>query len=159
MGLVMVTLFSLWCSVTTLENRNRRSLIIAGSAVFHLVFQFRCKIILQELDVVTRMIQQMVNENATQAADQVDYTNRYNALVERYESLENQHGTLQAQKDRRLMQAAAIDKCLTALEEVDLLNITFSEALWNAAVDHMTVYAENQLVFHFKNGSNIPIQM
>lgn len=118
-----------------------------------------CKIIMQELDVVTRMIQQMVKENATHAADQIDYTNRYNALVERYESLENQYGTLQAQKDRRLMQAAAIDKCLTALAEVDLLNITFSEALWNAAVDHMTVYAENQLVFHFKNGSDIPIQI
>ena len=57
------------------------------------------------------------------------------------------------------MQAAAIDKCLTALAEVYLLNITFSEALWNAAVDHMTVYAENQLVFHFKNGSDIPIQI
>ena len=118
-----------------------------------------CKIILQELDFVTRMIQQMVKENTVQVADQVDYTNRYNALVERYENLENQYGTLQAQKDRRLMQAAAIDKCLTALEEVDLLNITFSEALWNAAVDHVTVYTENQLVFHFKNGSDIPIQM
>lgn len=118
-----------------------------------------CKIILHELDVITRMIQQMVKENAVQAADQIDYTNRYNALVERYESLENQYDALQAQKDRRLMQATAIDKCLTALEEVDLLNISFSEALWNAAVDHVTVYPENQLVFHFRNGSDISIQM
>ena len=118
-----------------------------------------CNIILQELDVVARMIQQMVKENAAQAAVQVEYTNRYNALVDRYENLENQYDTLQAQKNRRLMQAAAMDKFLTALEGVDLLQITFSEALWNAVVDHMTVYPENQLVFHFKNGADISVQM
>ena len=118
-----------------------------------------CKAILQELDVVTGMIQQMVKENAAQAANQVDYTNRYNTLVDRYENLQLRYDSLQAQKQRRELQAAAMDDCLTALEEVDLLQIQFSDALWNTVVDHVTVCADKQLVFHFKNGTDITVQM
>jgi hypothetical protein len=44
------------------------------------------------------------------------------------------------------------------LEELDLLEINFSETLWNAAVDHVTVYADERLVFRFKNGSEITVQ-
>ena len=115
--------------------------------------------ILQELDVVTGMIQQMVKENAAQASNQIDYTNRYNALVDRYENLQLQYDSLQAQRQRRQLQAAAMDNCLTALEEVDLLQIQFSDALWNTVVDHVTVCADKQLVFHFKNGTDISVQM
>ena len=116
-----------------------------------------CNAIQQELDVVTGMIQQIVKENAAQAANQIDYTNRYNALVGRYENLQLRYDSLQAQKQRRQLQAAAMDDCLTALEEVDLLQIQFSDALWNTVVDHVTVCADKQLVFYFKNGSAITL--
>ena len=118
-----------------------------------------CDTIVQELDVVTGMIQQMVKENASQAANQIDYTNRYNALVDRYENLQLRYDSLQAQKQRRQLQAAAIDDCLTALEEVNLLQIQFSDVLWNTVVDHVTVCADGQLVFYFKNGTDITVQM
>ena len=114
--------------------------------------------ILQELDVVAGMIRQMVNENAAQAQSQTAYTNQYNSLVERFENLQFRYDALQQQKERRQIQADAIGNCLTTLEEVDLLDITFSEALWTAAVDHVTVYADNQLVFHFKNGSEVTVR-
>ena len=70
-----------------------------------------------------------------------------------------QFDSLQAQRQRRQLQAAAMDDCLTALEEVDLLQIQFSDALWNTVVDHVTVCADKQLVFHFKNGTDISVQM
>lgn len=81
--------------------------------------------ILQELYVVTGMIQQIVKENASQVANQIDCTNRYNALVDRYEGLQLRYDSLQAQKQHRQLQAAAMDDCLTALEEVDLLRSSF----------------------------------
>ena len=113
---------------------------------------------LQEMDVVARMIQQMVNENAAQAQSQTAYTNQYNSLVERFENLQSRYDALQQQKERRQIQVDAIGNCLVALEKVNLLDITFSEALWTAAVDHVTVYADGQLVFHFKNGSEVTVQ-
>jgi hypothetical protein len=115
--------------------------------------------ILRELDVMAGMIKHLVDENAAQAKSQATYIGQYNSLVERYENLQSRYDTLQQQKERRLLQADAIGGCLFALEEVDLLDITFSEALWNAAVDHVTVYVDDHLEFCFKNGTAITVQM
>jgi hypothetical protein len=57
------------------------------------------------------------------------------------------------------IQADAIGGCLFALEELDLLEINFSETLWNAAVDHVTVYADERLEFCFTSGTAITVQM
>lgn len=115
--------------------------------------------ILREMDVVAGMIRQMVNENAVQAQSQTVYTDQYNSLVERFENLQTRYDTLQQRKERRQLQADAIGGCLFALEELDLLDITFTEALWNAAVDHVTVHRDGRLVFHFKNGTEIQVKM
>ena len=114
---------------------------------------------LQEMDVVAGMIRQMVNENANQATDQVAYADRYNSLVERYEKLQAEYDALLQQKERRQIQAEAIGNCLTALEELDLLEITFTDALWNTIVDHVMLYADSRLMFHFKNGAEKIVQM
>ena len=108
---------------------------------------------LQEMDVVAGIIQQMINENASKAADQAAYADRYNSLVERYEKLQAEYDALLQQKERRKIQAEAISNCLESLEELDLLDITFTDALWNTVVDHVTVYADGRLMFHFKNGA------
>lgn len=115
--------------------------------------------ILRELDVVAGMIKHLVDENTAQAKSQEIYLGQYNFLVERYENLQSRYDTLQQQKERRLIQADAISGCLFALEELYLLQITFSEALWNTVIDHVTVYAGARLVFHFKNGAEVPVQI
>ena len=113
--------------------------------------------ILREIDVVAGMIKHLVDENATQAKSQAAYIDQYNSLVGRYENLQSRYDALQQQKERRLLQADAIGGCLFALEELDLLQITFSDALWNTVVSHVTVYADDRLVFHFKNGYEITV--
>ena len=118
-----------------------------------------CDRLLQELEVVAGMIQQMINENATKAADQAAYAERYNSLVDRYEKLQAKYDALQQQKERRQIQAEAIENCVEALEELDLLEITFTDALWNTVVDHVTVHADKRLVFHCKNGSEVEVSI
>ena len=112
---------------------------------------------LQEMEVVAGMIRQMVNENANRATDQTAYTDRYNSLVDRYEKLQAEYDALQKQKERRQIQAEAVRSCLAALEELDLLDISFSDSLWNTVVDHVTVYADGRLVFHIKTGAEITV--
>ncbi len=114
---------------------------------------------LQEMDVVAGMIRQMVNENANQATDQTAYADRYNSLVERYEKLQAEYDALQHQKERRQIQAEAVGNCLETLEELDLLQIAFTDSLWNTVVDHVTVYADKRLVFHFKNGAERSVKV
>ena len=105
------------------------------------------------------MIRNVVNENATQAVSQAAYIDRYNTLVERYENLQTHYDDLQQQKEQRQIQADAISGCLFALGELDLLLITFTDELWNSVVDHVTVYADERLMFRFKNGSEITVHM
>lgn len=118
-----------------------------------------CTEILREMDVVSGLIKELVSENAAQPLDQAAYIDRYNSLVERYEKLQAGYDALQKQKERRQIQADALSGCLFALTELDLLQLSFNEKLWNTVVDHVTVYADERLVFHFKNGFEITVQM
>ena len=112
-----------------------------------------CDDILREMDVVAGMIKHLVDENATQPKSQAAYIDQYNSLVGRYENLQSRYDALQQQRERRQIQADAIGGCLFALAELDLLQIPFSEPLWNTVVDYVTVFSEDRLVFHFKNGA------
>ena len=114
---------------------------------------------LQEMDVVAGMIRQMVNENANQATDQVAYADRYNSLVERYEKLQAEYDALLQQKERRQIQTEAIGSCLDALAALELPQIAYTDSLWNTAVDHVTVFADDRLVFHFKNGAEMEVSI
>ena len=143
---------------------NRDALLEDGRLVLEELLDFttideECDSILQELNVVAGMIRQVVNENATQAQSQAAYTNQYNSLVERFENLQSRYDTLQQQKERRQIQADAISGCLFVLGELDLLQITFTDELWNTVIDHGMVYADERLVFRFKNGSEITVQL
>ena len=109
--------------------------------------------------MVAGMIRQMVNDNANQATDQAAYADRYNSLVERYEKLQAEYDTLQQQKERRQIQAGAISNCLEALAALELPQIAYTDSLWNTAVDHATVFADDRLVFHFKNGSEVEVNV
>ena len=115
--------------------------------------------VLQEMDVVAGMIRQMVNENANQATDQTAYADRYNSLVERYENLQDKYDILQQQKERRQIQAEAVGSCLDALKELESPPLTFTDSLWNTAIDHVTVFADKRLMFHFKNGSEVEVKI
>lgn len=115
--------------------------------------------ILQELDVVSGLIKRCVNKNAAQPLDQAAYIDRYNSLVDRYEKLQARYDSLQQQRERRLLQADTLSGFLFEISELDLLQLKFNEALWNTVIDYVTVFADESLVFHFKNGAEITVQM
>ena len=115
--------------------------------------------VVQELDVVAEMIRKLINENATSALAQSDYAARYNALVEKYETLQIRYDDLQQKKQRKSMQAEKVSSSMFALGAVDLLDIRFNDELWNTVIDHVTVCADEQLIFRFKIGADITVQM
>lgn len=115
--------------------------------------------ILQELEVISGLIKRCVDENATQTLDQAAYIDRYNSLVDRYEKLQARYESLQKQRERRRLQADTLSGFLFEITELDLLQLSFNEPLWNTVTDHVEVFADERLVFHFKNGSEITVQM
>ena len=118
-----------------------------------------CEELLQEMDVVAGLIQKCINENAVKAIDQDEYISRYNALVERHEKAQNRYDALQKKHDRRLIQADIMSGFLFAITELDTLQLQFNPPLWHTTVDHVIVYADERLVFHFKNGSEVEVRL
>lgn len=143
---------------------DREALLEDGRLIRHelldtAVIDTECEEMLQEMDVVAGLIQKCVNENAMQAIDQDEYINRYNALVERHEKLQSRYDTLQKKRERRLLQADAMSGFLFAITELDTLQLQLNQPLWHTTVDHVTVYADERLVFYFKNGSEVEVRI
>ena len=142
---------------------DRESLLEDGRLIRHELMDTaaidkECEELLQEMDVVAGLIQKCVNENAVQTIDQDEYINRYNALVKRHEKAQNRYDTLQKKRERRLLQADVMSGFLFTITELDSLQLQFDPVLWHTTVDHVTVYADERLVFCFKNNVEINIQ-
>lgn len=118
-----------------------------------------CEKLTEEMDVVSGLVRKCVDENAAQATDQVDYISRYNSLVERYEKLQARYDALQKKRQEQTLAADEIAGYLFALGELDILEIRFRGDLWNTTIDHVTVHADERMVFQFKTGHEITVQM
>lgn len=143
---------------------DRESLIEDGHLVRQELLDFaaidaECSNLTEEMDVVSGLIRKCLDENATQTIDQSEYISRYNSLVERYEKLQSRYETLQRKREEQILAAYEIAGCLFAFGELDMLEITFRDNLWNTTIDRVSVYADEHLVFHFKTGHEITVQM
>lgn len=143
---------------------NREALLEDGRLIRHELMDTaaidnECEELLREMDVVAGLIQKCINENAVKAIDQDEYISRYNSLVERHEKAQNRYDTLQKKRDRRLIQADVMSGFLFAITELDNLQLQFNPALWHTTIDHVTVYADERLVFYFKNGSEVEVKL
>lgn len=120
-----------------------------------------CDELLREMDVVAGLIRSCIDENASQAFDQVSYLERYNGYVDRYESLKDRYRytRLQVKQEERDAEALRIGGFMFELRELGELPIAFDEKLWHGLIDHVTVYHDERLVFHFKDGSEIIEQL
>ncbi len=143
---------------------NREALLEDGRLIRHELMDTsaidaECEELLQEMEVVAGLIQKCVNENAVQTIDQDEYINRYNALVERHEKLQSRYDTLQKKRERRLQQADVMSGFLFIIAELDTLQLQFDPVLWHTTVDHVTVYADERLVFYFRNGNDVEVKI
>ena len=108
-----------------------------------------------ETDTIAIQIQRLISENASTAMDQDDYNRKYDGLVERYNATETRINDLMKRKETREREAKAMDAFIGELASVGELPIEYSDALWNALIDRATVYADDRVVFTFKNQREI----
>ena len=110
--------------------------------------------LLTEVDVVTELTHRCISENAQSAQNQLEYTARYNSLVERYEKAKTQLGQLRATKTAREAQAKAIGAFMFEVQELDAFT-EFDEKLWLAVIDKVTVHTNGRMTFRFRSGTEI----
>ena len=108
-----------------------------------------------EMEIVTELIQQCINENANVALDQGEYQRRYDGLVQRFdttkEDLEKVSRQIKEKVTRRQTMAAFLDE----LKKQDELLTDFDPLLLNSLVDYVIVFEEEKVQIIFKNGADI----
>ncbi len=76
-----------------------------------------------------------------------------------YESLANKRNDLVKEKTERENKLIMLGGFLFEIHELDELNMEFREEQLNATVERITAYAEGYLIFTFRNGSEIKVDM
>lgn len=74
---------------------------------------------------------------------------------QRFESAEKKHNALLSRRQQMEREAVIISGLLFEIMGLDTLPIAFNERLWTATIDRVTVYADERLVFRFKDGTEI----
>ena len=123
------------------------------------IFDVKIAGIKQEKEVVQGLIQKCIDNNALKALDQKKYTDAYNRLIKRYERLSNKQDALEKEREERNIKSEIFSEFLLIITEFEQLDFAFREDRWNAMIDHVTVYADEHLVFTFKNGREIQVDM
>ncbi len=109
----------------------------------------------REIQVVTELIRQCVDENARTGLDQTEYQKRYHGLVARYEKAKIRFEQVEEQLRERRLKREQLDAFLNTLVRQDAILTEFDEALLYAVIDKVTVYGANDVQFTFRDGTVI----
>ena len=106
-----------------------------------------------EMEVVTGLIQKLIVENATRKLDQNDYRRKYGGYVNKYAALESRMDSLKKDRESREIKFDIFSGFLFELSELEELPLEFDVKLFHSLVDYATVYHDERIVFHFRNGT------
>ena len=109
----------------------------------------------QKMELLSGMIRNCIMLNASATVTEREYLQQYEELTRQYEDLKVKYEALQDRRKQMNETAIIFGGMLFELRELDEISVTFKESLWHTLVDHATVYADERIVFHFKDGPEI----
>lgn len=102
------------------------------------------------------IIEKLIAENARNAISQQEYQQKYNTYVTRYNELQKRRQELNAEIDRRTAKRNQIMAFIKELKNQEQLITEFDESLWCATLNTMVVKSDHEVVFQFKDGTELP---
>lgn len=108
-----------------------------------------------EMEIVTELIQQCINENANVALDQGEYQRRYDGLVQRFDTTKEDLEKISGQIKEKVISRQTMAAFLAELKNQDELLTDFDPLLWHSLVDCVTVLDKENVQITFKNGITI----
>lgn len=101
------------------------------------------------------MLRACIAGNANNTISEEIYRATYADLCHRFEETEIKLNSLRTQREKMKADAVVIGGMMFELGELDALPLAFDEKLWQGTIDHVTVYADERVVFCFKDGKEI----
>lgn len=110
-----------------------------------------------ELNVVARLIQDGIYQNAHVAQNQADYNKEYESLAARYEKAKSCLDEVEAEIHDKNSRRKSIEHYLALLEERKDAVTEYDATLWHGMVEFVTVYGRDDIRFTMKDGTEIRI--
>ena len=107
-----------------------------------------------EIMVVSDLIQNCIYENAHVAIDQGEYQKRYDALSERFDRAKARFEEIEEAIGSKQSRRATIETFLNDLRDAQIVE-NFEVSLWCGLLDYVTVHSRDNVVFTFRNGTEI----
>ena len=117
--------------------------------------EIKSKELLEEMNVVSKLVKNLINENSDTPMNQNDYIKKYDSYTNRFNKAKEQYTNLQKTMEQRQLKADTIKNFISEISKLDDLPIEFNEKLWSSIIDTVTVYEDERVVFKFKNGIEI----
>ena len=111
--------------------------------------------LLQEINVLTEMIQKSIYENARIAQDQDEYQRNYESLTERYDAAKERYNKVSQELQDKTSRREAIEYYIEILRKQDGAMTEFDAQCWHGMVDYATVYSKDDIRFIFMDGTEI----
>ncbi|MGN1390329.1 MAG: recombinase zinc beta ribbon domain-containing protein [Bulleidia sp.] len=111
--------------------------------------------LLEEAQFISDAVQQCIAENARTALDQTAYQKRYDDLAARYDKLKEEIDALNREILETQSRKAGMEDFLRTFEKTPNTLTEFSLDAFNGLVDHLTVYAKDDIRVTFRNGQEI----
>jgi hypothetical protein len=98
-----------------------------------------------------------IEENARTALDQKEYQERYEGLVVRFDTAKARFEEVSELVSDKKARGKLVEAFIAELGRQDGLVAEFDERLWFSLVGFATVYSENDVLFTFKDGTEIQV--
>lgn len=86
-----------------------------------------------------------------------DYYRECNTLNTAYSELETRQSSFQNRKEELLVKQKFIRDFIESLKSQDAFITEFSEILWLKSIDHVTICTDENLIFCFRDGTEVKI--
>lgn len=111
--------------------------------------------IADEMNVLAEMTQNIIAENARVAQDQEEYQKRCNSLVERYDAAKARYDEVVSAITSKEAQGERMAEFIKTLKSQDGIITELDGRLWSSMVDFVTVGRKKEMVFTFRDGTEI----
>lgn len=111
----------------------------------------------EELNDVRILVENLIKDNASRTQNQIEYTNRYKSLNEKYNLTKEKIEEAIIKRNEMQQNADSLKCFLKELTDKPSLIETYDSILWNSMLDEAIVNDDGTIQFKFKGGKEITL--
>ena len=117
----------------------------------------KIKLLEQEKEIVTKLVEDLVRENASTVQSQETYVIKYNELTRRYETASTELEWMKEQRTLREQQDKAMALFIRTLKKQPEVMTDWDDTIWTVMVEKAVIHRDGTISFVFYNGAEITV--